>query len=75
MDCFAGSNTTGAAAEAACRRWLAFELESEYLATSAFRFLTDRPEPEVLQVYEALHSDAYAGIQLPQNHGQLPLVI
>ncbi len=39
LDLFAGSNTTGLAAEIAHRRWIAFEQENEYLAASAFRFL------------------------------------
>lgn len=39
LDIFSGSNTTGAAAEAAQRRWIAFEKNLEYLAASAFRFL------------------------------------
>ncbi len=39
LDIFAGSNTTGAAAEQAGRRWIAFEQNQEYLAASAFRFL------------------------------------
>jgi site-specific DNA-methyltransferase (cytosine-N4-specific) len=38
LDIFGGSNTTGAAAEAARRRWLSFELNRSYLAASAFRF-------------------------------------
>lgn len=39
LDIFAGSNTTGAAAEQAGRRWMAFEENAEYLAASAFRFV------------------------------------
>jgi DNA modification methylase len=39
LDIFAGSNTTGLAAEVSSRRWLAFEREHEYLAASSFRFL------------------------------------
>jgi site-specific DNA-methyltransferase (cytosine-N4-specific) len=39
LDIFAGSNTTGMVAEAERRRWLGFELEVEYVAASAFRFL------------------------------------
>ncbi len=39
LDIFAGSNTTGAAAEEAGRQWIAFEQDREYLAASAFRFL------------------------------------
>jgi site-specific DNA-methyltransferase (cytosine-N4-specific) len=45
LDIFAGSNTTGAAAEHAGRNWLAFEKDRAYLAASAFRFLdTDDPD-------------------------------
>lgn len=39
LDIFAGSNTTGAAAETAKRKWIAFEEHKPYLAASAFRFL------------------------------------
>lgn len=39
LDIFAGSNTTGQAAEALDRRWLAFEERLDYVAASAFRFL------------------------------------
>ncbi|HEY9876463.1 MAG TPA: site-specific DNA-methyltransferase [Candidatus Obscuribacterales bacterium] len=39
LDIFAGSNTTGAAAEAVQRRWIAFEQNPSYLAASAFRFM------------------------------------
>ena len=38
LDPFAGSNTTGAAAEALQRRWLAFDNVEEYLSASKFRF-------------------------------------
>lgn len=38
LDPFAGSNTTGMVAEALGRRWLAVELEEEYLVASKFRF-------------------------------------
>lgn len=41
LDIFGGSNTTGAAAEAARRKWLSFELDRNYLAASAFRFYPD----------------------------------
>lgn len=39
LDIFAGSNTTGAAAEALHRCWIAFEQNQTYLAASAFRFV------------------------------------
>lgn len=42
LDIFGGSNTTGWVAENEGRRWLTFELEAEYLAASAFRFMEKR---------------------------------
>jgi len=39
LDIFGGSNTTGFTAEALKRNWLTFELNQDYLVTSAFRFL------------------------------------
>jgi DNA modification methylase len=38
LDVFAGSNTTGAAAESLDRHWMAFDLNEDYLRTSALRF-------------------------------------
>ena len=38
LDPFAGSNTTGLVAENMGRRWIAFEMEKEYLVGSRFRF-------------------------------------
>jgi site-specific DNA-methyltransferase (cytosine-N4-specific) len=40
LDPFAGSNTTGYAAEKLMRRWIAFEIYGEYLKGSKFRFFT-----------------------------------
>lgn len=39
LDIFAGSNTSGLAAEITQRRWIAFEKDPTYLAASVFRFL------------------------------------
>jgi DNA modification methylase len=39
LDFFAGSNTSGAAAEDAGRKWIAFEQDNSFLAASSFRFL------------------------------------
>jgi site-specific DNA-methyltransferase (cytosine-N4-specific) len=41
LDVFAGSNTTGEAAELLGRRWLALERDPDYLIASAFRFMSD----------------------------------
>lgn len=38
LDPFAGSNTTGMVAESLERRWIAVEMQSEYLEASTFRF-------------------------------------
>jgi DNA modification methylase len=38
LDPFAGSNTAGAVAERLSRRWIAVEIQSEYLEASVFRF-------------------------------------
>lgn len=57
LDFFAGSNTTGAAAESLRRKWISFEIERKYLAASAFRFL-DKPSSTIANsVYRKLMSD------------------
>jgi len=57
LDIFAGSNTTGAVAEAAQRRWIAFEQNLSYLAASAFRFLDDsHPAAAMAQIFNDLIS-------------------
>lgn len=38
LDPFAGSNTTGFAADRLLRRWIAFEMKEDYLVASQFRF-------------------------------------
>jgi len=45
LDPFAGSNTTGWMAERLNRRWLAFDLNREYLLASKFRFENDLFQP------------------------------
>jgi DNA modification methylase len=58
LDFFAGSNTTGVAAEAAGRRWLAFEFDPAYLAASVFRFIPDGAEPsDAAEIRERLIAD------------------
>jgi len=47
LDLFAGSNTTGEAAESLGRRWLALECEREYCLTSAFRFMDGWTEKDI----------------------------
>jgi DNA modification methylase len=55
LDIFAGSNTTGYAAEELRRKWIAFEEDPAYLAASAFRFIGRSQHPsEALALYESL---------------------
>lgn len=55
VDMFAGSNTTGQVAEAEGRKWIAFEERLEYLAASAFRFLSDDSSTsDVGEVYKRI---------------------
>jgi site-specific DNA-methyltransferase (cytosine-N4-specific) len=53
VDIFAGSNTTGMVAEVEGRRWLAFELNREYVAASVLRFV---PKGLSLARTKELHS-------------------
>ncbi|MCX7801384.1 DNA-methyltransferase [Meiothermus ruber] len=57
LDIFAGSNTTGFVAEGLGRRWIAFELDAHFTATSALRFL---PE-EASGAWQEVYKDIYAG--------------
>ncbi|HAZ46962.1 MAG TPA: site-specific DNA-methyltransferase [Cyanobacteria bacterium UBA11369] len=64
LDIFAGSNTTGAAAESAGRKWIAFEQNREYLAASAFRFLdTSYSNEEILKVFNQVISGKETNLQ------------
>jgi DNA modification methylase len=65
LDIFAGSNTTGAVAEALKRKWLAFELEQSYLAASAFRFLELVDEATVRSLYAELTAAGANEIPIP----------
>jgi len=49
LDIFAGSNTTGEAAEKLGRHWIALECDREYLIGSAFRFMQDWTDGEVAE--------------------------
>lgn len=54
LDIFSGSNTTGHVAEGLERKWLAFEMDREYAALSAVRFLEGRSVAEVRRIYERI---------------------
>jgi DNA modification methylase len=72
LDFFAGSNTTGAAAEKAGRRWISFESNYDYLASSIFRFLEHVAEDEALAIYERLRKQSKAPVHIePQIQAKL----
>lgn len=54
LDIFAGSNTTGEAAEDNQRRWIAFEMKREYVAASALRFVDFRDKDKIKSFYKKL---------------------
>ncbi|OAQ21010.1 DNA-methyltransferase [Thermosulfurimonas dismutans] len=66
LDIFAGSNTTGATAEKLGRKWIAFEINQIYLATSAFRFLDTINEKIVKSIYSKLISEENDVIDLSE---------
>lgn len=66
LDIFAGSNTTGAVAEAWGRRWIAFEIDQSYLAASAFRFLSGAEEDIAKFLYSKLIAEGAKGVIIPQ---------
>ena len=67
LDIFAGSNTTGAVAEALGRRWIAFEIDQFYLSASAFRFLNTVQEDIVKSLYDKLIAEGARRITVPQR--------
>ncbi|MEX0714715.1 MAG: site-specific DNA-methyltransferase [Pirellulales bacterium] len=57
VDIFAGSNTTGEAAEALGRNWLALECDRKYVIGSAFRFMQDWSDEEVAKFVATCRSE------------------
>ncbi|MCD4783102.1 MAG: site-specific DNA-methyltransferase [Candidatus Eremiobacteraeota bacterium] len=54
VDIFAGSNTTGEVAGKKGRRWIACDLNREYLAASCFRFFDHNDYEKINNIYELL---------------------
>jgi len=57
VDIFAGSNTTGEAAEVLGRRWTSIECNREYVIASAFRFMADWSDSEIEAFVEKARGD------------------
>ena len=64
LDIFAGSNTTGWAAQQLNRKWLAFELNHQYLAASIFRFINKEARVEIKAQYDILLSQQNAKLDV-----------
>ncbi|WOB97714.1 DNA-methyltransferase [Providencia sp. PROV099] len=64
LDIFGGSNTTGMVAENLNRKWITFEKEINYIATSAFRFF-DKGENEESLI--KVHDDILSGNEVKLN--------
>lgn len=54
VDIFAGSNTTGVAAERLQRKWIALDSSHEYLRASALKFIEDEPDPKIERLLKRL---------------------
>jgi DNA modification methylase len=54
VDIFSGSNTTGQVAATFGLRWLSFEENQEYVASSAFRFVPESRKSEAQTIYKNL---------------------
>ena len=52
VDIFSVSNTTGEFAEKSNRKWLAFELNIDYIVASAFRFMPKGKEDDVQKLFD-----------------------
>src|SRR5690606_17321553 len=72
LDFFAGSNTTGMVAEREGRRWLSFELDPEYVAASAFRFMTPEVStPEAREMFERIKAGDSLDLSVTGTHPDL----
>jgi len=72
VDIFAGSNTTGSAAEVESRRWLAFEERMDYAIASAFRFLPrDTTDDETRAIHDRLLHGEYIQMDDLNKQGNL----
>ena len=64
VDIVAGSNTAGYVAEVEGRRWLAFDLDLDYLAASAFRFVQpNTPEDRLRELHAAILSGSSVDVR------------
>jgi len=74
LDIFAGSNTTGYVAENLQREWLSFDLEMDYVAPSAFRFLEKGVGVETLSNVHGSIKSSHKTVMIQDYQSQLRLV-
>jgi site-specific DNA-methyltransferase (cytosine-N4-specific) len=72
VDIFCGSNTTGMVSEKLKRKWLAVDIDDQYLATSVFRFLPRNfSQKRALEIYfsllEGIDIDLLKSMATPQS--------
>ncbi|HLO52336.1 MAG TPA: site-specific DNA-methyltransferase [Kamptonema sp.] len=67
VDIFAGSNTTGHAADDLSRKWISLEINKEYIATSLFRFLEPESFSYSAEMYNKLMTEEPFGFIVPQT--------
>ena len=74
LDLFAGSNTTGEAAEVLDRKWIAFEKDRAYLAASALRFVdAAEEERKIKMLYDDLLREDFCGVEVKDKQLTLTL--
>lgn len=73
IDIFAGSNTTGEVAEIRGRRWIACDLDRDYLAASALRFFEEPINEKQIKIFEKLTSSSDLPINLAEVKKQKEL--
>jgi len=74
LDIFAGSNTSGEAAEVLDRKWIAFEKDREYLAASALRFVDENIDKDTVKnLYHDLSKENIGGVKIENSQMALSL--
>jgi DNA modification methylase len=66
LDIFAGSNTTGAAAQNLERKWLSFEIDGTFVRSSALRFVGTDTEIAFTDLWERLEKERPVVLRSPQ---------
>jgi DNA modification methylase len=73
LDIFAGSNTTGEAAENRGRRWIACDMDRNYLAASALRFFEEPFDEKHQELFSILSKSSSLPVDLTEVKRQKKL--